>query len=167
MNKKQVGALLKVMGKDDMKPALMHGLIDEYEGKLAIVATNGYALAIVYLDGGDELVKGTLVRRESIEKWYKLATGKSRLNGNELERVIADEFGDYHELSKSPFPQYKSLIPEEFRQPAGAIAFNAVFISALQELDGGEPLTWNIGGALQPVLAKTDRGVYLFMPKKQ
>lgn len=41
MNKKQLGAFLKVMGKDDTRPALMVAKVDRYDGKLGIVAKNG------------------------------------------------------------------------------------------------------------------------------
>ena len=47
MNKKQVGALLKIMGKDNMRPALMVGKVDRYDDKLVQVATDGYKLTAV------------------------------------------------------------------------------------------------------------------------
>ena len=167
MNKKQVGALLKVMGKDEMRPILASVYIDKWGDDTVMVATNGYVMAILQLDTEDaEPLVGKMIRREAIERWYKLATGKSRLNTMELVQVAAEDYGRHGSYQDGKYPTWQSVVPSGIADGADTIAFNADLAKTLQDLDGSEGLAWTVYGKLQPLMANTDNGTYLLMPKK-
>ena len=167
MNKKQVNALLKVMGKDEMRPILASVYIDKWGDDTVMVATNGYVMAILPLDTEDaEPLVGKMIRREAIERWYKLATGKSRLNTMELVQVASEDYGRHGSYQEGNYPKWQSVVPSGVADGADTIAFNADLAKALQDLDGSEGLAWTVYGKLQPLVANTDNGTYLLMPKK-
>lgn len=163
MNKKQVGAFLKVVGKDTTRPILTNVVVDRYNGTLYMVGTNGYALAAIKLDEDAAPIEGKMIRRSALERWYKLATGKSRLTSDELVTVSSED----GEQPEGTYPNWQQLIPSGQRQPSPKIAFNATFMRDLQDTDGAEGMTWSIGGELEPIMAETERGLYVFMPMKQ
>jgi hypothetical protein len=90
MNKSQVKALLDVISTDEIRSVLTYALIDEFEGRLMLIATDGYALAAIALANTDKelcaLHKGKLVSRQSLTRWYKLASAKDILSTEELLR---------------------------------------------------------------------------------
>lgn len=165
MNKKQVGALLKVMGKGNMRPALNVGYVDKYNDRVVLVATDGYKLAAVYMDGADELI-GKNIRREAIERWYKLATGKDRLNGEELVRVSSEDYSMHGEYQDTEFPEWQRLMPTHEPEPQEAMRFNADFFKVVQDLDGSEGVKVELYGRLAPMVVKGDIGTYMVMPLK-
>lgn len=165
MNKKQVGALLKVMGKDNTRPALMVGKVDTYEDEVVLVATDGYKLAAVYMEGADELV-GKLIRRDAIERWYKLATGKSRLNGEELVKVSADDFAQHGEYADSQYPEWQGLMPKGMPEAQELMYFNAEFFKIIQDLNGAESVKVELYGPLSPMVIKSSVSLSLVMPKR-
>lgn len=165
MNKKQVAAFLKVLSKDEPRQVLRNAYINNIEGETVLVATNGIALAAVNLDEDAEHLQGTLIARPYIERWYKLATGKDRLDYESLKRIIDEQYND-GETPKGEYPNWQSIVPDEFRKPVGAITFNAEYMFILQSIDGSDSLTWSLGGSLEPVMARNERGLYIFMPKK-
>ena len=165
MNKKQVGALLKVMSKDTSRPILRTGYVDNYNGKTVLVATDGYQLAAVYMEGAEDL-EGKLIRREAIERWYKLATAKSTLTGAELKHVSADDFALHDSYESGVYPPWQQLVPSLTRESAGRVAFNADYMKNMQDINGGIGLEWHFGQQLEPILAKNEHGIYLVMPMK-
>ena len=166
MNKKQVGAFLKVVGKDT-RPTLTNVVVDVYEGTLYMVATDGYKLAAVKLDDDAAELEGRMIRRDALERWYKLATGKSRLTGAELVGVSNEDYGRHGSYPEGKYPIWQQLIPEPYRNPSRLIAFNATYMKELQDVDGSDGMVWNIGGELEAVFCKNERGIYVFMPMKQ
>ena len=167
LNKKQVGALLKVMGKDDMRPILASVYVDKWGDDTVMVATNGYIMAILPLDNEDaEELVGKMIRREAIERWYKLATGKSRLNTMELVQVASEDYGQHGSYREGNYPTWQSVVPSSIADGADTIAFNADLAKTLQDLDGSDGLVWTVYGKLQPLMASTDNGTYLLMPRK-
>lgn len=167
LKKKQVGALLKVMGKDDMRPILASVYIDRWNDGIVMVATNGYVMAILPLDVEDaEPLVGKMIRREAIERWYKLATGKSRLNTMELVQIASDDYGQYGSYREGAYPQWTNVVPSGIADGAQEIGFNADLAKVLQDLDGNDGLAWTVYGKLQPLMASTDNGTYLLMPIK-
>lgn len=167
MNKKQVGAFLKVMSKDQSRPVLMCAKVDEYEGKAVLVATDGYILAAVNIDNEDaEPLMGRLIRREAIERWYKLATGKDRLDARTLAEVSAEDYAMNDGYADYEYPKWKNIIPTGDVSGSNHIAFNAEYAKVLQDLDGSDGLIWNIYGEIKPMVAPTDNGLYLLMPRK-
>lgn len=167
LNKKQVGALLKVMGKDEMRPILASVYIDRWHDDTVLVATNGYVMAMLPLDAEDaEELVGKMIRREAIERWYKLATGKSRLNTMELVQVASEDYGQHGSYNDGEYPAWRSVVPSGIADGADTIAFNADLAKVLQDLDGSDGLAWTVYGRLQPLMANADNGTYLLMPKK-
>ena len=164
MNKKQVNALLKVMGKDAMRPGLMCAGINQYDGHGVLVATNGYALVAAKVGIDLELV-GKVIKREAIERWYKLATGRDRLDGASLAEIIADKSN----LSSTPYPVWQGLVPSPSmkHEPQAGMKFDAELAKVLQDVNNGESLTYTLYGKLSPMVARNEMGTFVLMPIKQ
>lgn len=166
MNKKQVGALLKVISKDTTRPILCNAYVGTWNDTPVLVATDGYKLSVSYVEGADELV-GKLIRRDALERWYKLATGKDRLTGDELVRVSSDDYAQHGSYESGQYPDWASLIP--LGEPSGqdTMAFNAEYFKIIQDLDGDDSLRVTLYGALSPMVVKTERGIYVIMPMRK
>lgn len=167
LNKKQVGALLKVISKDDSRPVLTTAKVDKWGDDVVLVATDGYILCALYLDSEDasELV-GKLIRRDAIEKWYKLATGKDRLTTQELVQVSASDYGDHNSYADYEYPDWTRVVPSG-EMESTSLAFNADFAKVLQDLDGEDGLKYTLNGLLGPMVARNERGVYVLMPRRK
>lgn len=160
MNKKQVGAFLKVVGKDPARVTLSHAKIDTYNGRTVLMGTDGYKLAAIYIDEADELV-GKLLPREAIERWYKLATGKSRLTGREIVESLAQE------LTEGNYPEWQKLVPQGDTLPQTTMRFNAEFFKIMQDLTGNADMTVKFYGEVHPMVIESEDGVFVVMPMKQ
>ncbi len=165
MNRKQVNAFLKVMSKDTSRPVLCSALVDKYNDKAVLVATDGYVLTAVYLGETDESYIGKRITRESIEKWYKLADGKSRLTGESLQDLMEDDVHNGREISGN-YPQWQQLVPGE-PQPTEFIAFNADFAKVVQDLNASDGLRFTLNGKLGAMVSDTDVALTLIMPLKR
>ena len=162
MNKKQVNAFLKVMGKDAMRPVLRNAHIDEYNGKTVLVATNGYTLSAINIEVDSELV-GKTIRREAIEVWYKLATTRNKLDGDALAELASNAAN----LSDLTYPEWKKVLPDGYMSGETTMKFNADYAKTLQDLSGETGLVWKLHGKLLPMIARTENGTYVMMPMKQ
>lgn len=162
MNKKQVNALLKVMSKDTLRPVLRNLYIDEYNGRTVVVATNGYILTAVNIEIEPEHV-GKSIKREAIEVWYKLATGRSRFDGGAVDELV----GNSANLSNLEYPKWQSLMPSSETEPQEMMIFNAEYAKTLQDLSGENGLIWKLHGKISPMIATTENGMYVMMPMKQ
>jgi hypothetical protein len=109
-------------------------------------------------DDADDYV-GKLISRVDIEKWYKLATGTSRFNTQELVDLYDGTDNAFE------FPKWQNLIPTEI-EGMDKITFNADYMKVMQDLDGSKGMTWGLTGRLRPIKAETDRGLYVVMPMK-
>ena len=167
MNKKQVAALLKIMSKDDSRPVLCTGYVDRHDDRVVLVATDGYTMAAVHMDGAEELV-GKMVRREAIEKWYKLATGKSRLTGEELVAISNDDYASNGSYQEGTYPKWQGLIPAECDTTSFlrdlSIGLNASYLKNIQDAAGEESIRLQLYGTLRPIVVEADNGLYLLMP---
>lgn len=166
MNKKQLGAFLKVMSKDDSRPILCTAKVDRYKDDLVMVATDGYVLAAVKLDEDARELEGKLIRRSALEKWYKLATGKSRLTSDELISVSSDDYGQNGGYQDGDYPQWQNLVPQTEPEGQDTMHFNADFFKTIQDLDGQNSVRVKLYGRLSPMVFETERGLYLAMPMK-
>ena len=166
MNKKQVGAFLKVMGKDESRPVLMRAKIDTLNDKPVLVATNGYVISAVYLDEDAMELVGKHIRREALEKWHKLATGKSRLTGNELQDVLGDDYAQHGSYLESNYINWKNAMPAGEPEAQVDMKFNADLFKIVQDLDGEGALHVKFYGKLAPMVFESDNGYYLIMPMK-
>lgn len=170
MNRKQVYAFLKVMGKDNSRPVLATGKIDELDGKPVLVATDGYILTAVYLDEEAKDLVGRIIRRESFERWYKLADGRARLTYDELERISDEEYHREGSWLDVQYPKWQGLVPKE-RDTDGftkdmSIAFNADFVKIVQDLNADTKVKIDLYGKLAPMVIKTEQSFSMIMPMK-
>ena len=163
MNKKQLGAFLKVVYKGKDRPALTNILIDRIKGKTCLVGTNGVMLAAVFVDGLDEWV-GRQIARIDLEASHKAMTSRvSDLFGaNEVAEIM-----DNGRNVTTKFPDYMSLItPYLEGEPTGQarMRFNADFFKVIQDLNSEDSLTINLYGETKPMVFKSERGIYIVMP---
>ena len=164
MNRKQVNAFLKIMSKDTFRPVLCSTLIDKFNGKPVMVATDGYVLTAVKLDDIDESYIGKRISREAIEKWYKLADGKSRLTGESIQELMEDDVHNGRELY-GDFPKWQEIVPKE-SQAVDTIAFNADFAKTVQDLNAVDGLIYTLNGKLGAMVSDTDVAYTMLMPLK-
>lgn len=160
MNKKQVGAFLKVIAKDDLRPVLTNATVSRYNGRQVLVGTDGHKFAAIYIEDADEL-EGKLIPRSAIEVWYKLATGKSRLTGQELVDSLAKHATD------GQYPGWQKLIPEGDPVPQSTMRFNAEFYKIMQDLIGADNMTVRLYGEVHPTVIESEDGVFVVMPMKK
>lgn len=170
MNKKQVAALLKIMYKSSDRPVIASGYVDAYKEHTVLVATDGYTLAAVHMDGAEELI-GKMIRREAIEKWYKLATSKSRLTGEELVEVSNDDYASHGSYQEGTYPEWQGLIPTECDTTSFlrdlSIGLNASYLKNIQDAAGEESIRLQLYGTLRPIVVEADNGLYILMPTKR
>lgn len=166
LNKKQVGALLKVIYRDNDRPAIQCLTVQKYKDRAVAVATNGYILSALYLD--EDEAKGLVslkLRRETLEKWYKLADSKSRLDTKELADLYGEDYSQNGGHLDVAYPDWTKVVPEG-EQQTGRIAFNADYAKILQDLAGTDGLEYTLNSRLGAMVARTEGGVYVLMPKK-
>lgn len=164
MNKKQTLAFLKVMGKDISRDKLRSAYVDKWDDRVVLVTTNGYILAAIYMDEDAEPAVGKMIRREAIERWYKLATGKSRLTGDELVKVLNDDYTQEGSYKEGAYVDWKRLVMTSELAPQKRMRFNAEFFKIVQDVDGADDLTVELRGEVAPMNIHTDRGFYIVMP---
>lgn len=128
LTKKQVGALLKFMPSDGVRPAIEQLHIETYNGRTVAVALDGRQLVALYVDFADDAV-GRVVKRDELVKWYKLATAKSRLDDNALFELLAPA-----ETDASQFTDWQQLVIDE-PAPATQLFYNADFLANAQQLN--------------------------------
>lgn len=165
MNRKQVNAFLKIMSKDTSRPVLCSTLVDSFRGKAALVAIDGYVLTAVYLGETDDSYIGKRITRTAIEKWYKLADGKSRLTGETIQELMEDDVHNGRELY-GDFPKWQQIVPKE-SQAVDTIAFNADFAKTVQDLNAVDGLTLTLNGKLGAMVSDTEVAYTLIMPLKR
>lgn len=167
MNKKQVAAFLKVMSKDDTRPVLCAGYVDKFDDKVALVATDGYKLSAVYLDEDAEELVGKLVRRSAFERWYKLASNKDIITGEELKRISSEDFALNDGYLDAKFPEWQNLVPKREQEPQASMHFNAEFFKIVQDLNGDDSVHVQLYGMLAPMVVKSDKAFSMVMPMKR
>lgn len=164
MNRKQVNAFLKVMSKDTSRPVLCTTYIDKLNGKSVLVATDAYVLTAVYIDDVDDSHIGKMITRQAIEKWYKLADGKSRLNGDSLQELLEDDVHNGREIYQT-YPEWQKLIPSG-EQEVNKISFNADFAKVIQDLNGTGGIEMKLNGKLGGLVVDHETSYSIIMPLK-
>lgn len=167
MNKKQVGAFLKVMGKDTMRPVLKNAKVIMYEDEPCLVATDGYILSLVKLGETKPELIDRVIRRDAIERWYKLATAKDRLNGETLEGVLNDDYAQHGMYSTIEYPDVIKVIPTTKPEGQSLMKFNANYLKIVQDLNGEEGLLVELHGEISPMVIKSEVATSVVMPIKQ
>lgn len=166
MNKKQVAALLKVISKDTMRPALTNVVIDKWNDDVYMIATNAYCMALMKLDDEAEQFVGQVLRRTAIERWYKLAGSKDTLTAETLPELFNDDYSQNGSYSEYPAFPWAKVMPDAVRASTSVITFNGEYSKVLQELDGSDMLTYSLGNDIDAMIAETERGIYILMPIK-
>ena len=169
MNRKQVNAFLKIMAKDKTRPVLNSAYVDELNGKMVLVATDGYVLTAVYIGEEARDYLGKRVTREAVERWYKLADGKSRLTGETLQELMEDDQYNSRYLD-GKYPEWKRLMPTEadtsgFIQDM-TISFNPNYVKMVQDLNGSEGVKMRLYGKLAPMVIESEVSLSVVMPMK-
>lgn len=163
MNKSQVKALLDVISTDEIRPVLTYALIDEFEDRLTLIATDGYALAAIALANTDKelcaLYKGKLISRQSLTRWYKLASVKDILGTEEL-------LGMAESIESMHYPQWQSIAKNHEPENTTRIAFNPQYVVTFTKLAGSN-LSFTLKGNGGAMLARHDDNLYLLMPLRQ
>lgn len=166
MNRKQVNAFLKVMSKDKARPVLCSAYIDDYKGKGVLVATDGYVLVAMRLEDIEQDHIGKRVSREAVERWYKLADGRSRLSGADLQDMM--EFDQFNQsYLDGVYPQWQQLVPQGEPTSLDSIAFNANYAKMLQDVRGIDGLNLKMYGKLAPMVHEDETGLYILMPMRE
>lgn len=164
MNKKQVTALLKVLSKDTFRETLNHAYIDRYEGKLVMIATDGYKMALIYIDEDAAELEGRFIRRDALERWARAANAKSRLSGDELLELSRGDYGLHGGYYDKPPVPWKNIFEGGDTEAQTIMKFDGEFTKILQDVNGGVPLAYELYGANQKMVAKSDIGVFVLMP---
>ena len=161
MNKKRLTAFVKMIYKDDDRPALCSALIDRVMGRTCLVASNGVMMAIVWMDGLDDYVGKQISRIEA----------KARSMGGRVADVLTvfdiEELVNIGRKVDTEYPNYMSIIsPYLSGEPVGQtqMRFNAEFFKHVQDLDGDKFLVVNLYGETKPMVFKSERGIYIVMP---
>lgn len=167
LNKKQVGAFLKIMSKDDSRPVLCTASVSEYDGKLVLATTDGYQLTALTLDREDgEVLLGKMVRRSAFEKWYKLATGKSRLTTQELVTIFNDDVASNGGEFDGNYPDWAQLIPKGETQDQQIMSFNPDYFKNIVDVYDSKGVVVKLYGKLSPMVVTNDAGLSVVMPMK-
>ncbi len=164
MNKKQVTALLKVLSKDTFRETLNHAYIDRYEGKLVMIATDGYKMALIYIDEDAAELEGRFIRRDALERWARAANAKSRLSGDELLELSRGDYGLHSGYYDKPPVPWKRIFEGGDTEAQKIMRFDGEFAKILQDVNAGIPLAYELYGANQKMVAKSDIGVFVLMP---
>lgn len=165
LKKTQVAALLKVISKDKDNEVFTTAKVDELDGKPVLVASNRRVLCALYLDEEDaQPLMGNVIRRESIERWYKLATGKSRLTTLELVDISNDDYAQYGSYADVEYPEWQRILPNGEASPQTVMTFDAEYAKILQDLDDSDSMSWDLHGVASPLKSETTNGVYILAP---
>lgn len=163
MNKKRLTAFVKMIYKDDDRPALCNALIDRIKGRTCLVGSNGVMMAIVWMDGLDDYV-GKQISRIDLE-------AKAKAMGGRVADVLTvfdiEELVNIGRKVDTEYPNYMSIIsPYLDGEPVGQpqMRFNAEFFKQVQDLDGDKFLVVDLYGETKPMVFKSERGIYIVMP---
>lgn len=171
--KKQVQSLLKVISKDKYREAITCGYVDVFNGELSLFGTDGYHLTVMKLgvegvDADRHPLKGRLIRREAIERWVKLATGKSRLNVDEVAKISNDDYGLHGSYVEAKYPNVLNILEglNGSTVPMGRVMFNANLMKNIQDVHGDASVKVEFYGEIAPMLIKSETVTSVVMPMR-
>ena len=103
--------------------------------------------------------RGKFVSRQSLTRWYKLASVKDILGTEEL-LSMAESVESMH------YPQWQPLVERHKPESTTCIAFNAQYAVMLAKLAGSN-LSFTLQGNSGAMLARQHDSSYLLMPLRQ
>jgi len=171
LTKKQVKAFLDVLSSDSARPVLTQASIELYNDVSHLVATDGYMLAAIPVNGVSDMI-GRRIEREDIVKWYKLANTKDLFtddNVRELAKETFTDFGDKDTDGKlhGKYPEWQNSYDE--RAAFTSVNLNVKYLVTAQNVLGTEHgiEMQFYGDKFSPVVIKNDGTLVLVMPLKK
>lgn len=165
MNRKQVGAFLKIMSNDQVRPVLCTAYVDVFRGKTVLVTTDSYILSAVYIPDVDEDMIGKIITRKAIEIWYKLADGKSYFDSETIRELVLDDERNNRNTDMQ-YPKWQSIVERLEQSAVDTISFNADYAKKVQDLNGTAGLTLVLNGKLGGMVCDNDIAYSIIMPLK-
>lgn len=154
MKKQQVKALLEIL-KNGREP-LEYLQTDAWNDKTVLVATDSYTLVALYVDSL-ELKPGFGISHATLERWYKLASGRDTLNPEELEQT-----------ENIRYPHWQEFVlnyQDAENKKTEMIGFDAKLANRLQVI-AGEPLYYELSTDNGAMIAENKHGLFVLMPLK-
>lgn len=159
MNKKQVKAFLNVMGKGREREILCGTLVYELNGKRGLIATDGYIMAMIYMDGIADNLKGRWIDRDMIDRWYKLAGGKDILTGADIAEMVSEKY------TEKEYPKVGEYLKPEI-SPVSRISFNVEYLRTIQQLNNDTPVILEFNGENSKIIIDNEIMYSIIMPLK-
>ena len=153
MKKQQVKAILDIT-KNEYRQPLTYLQIDLYNDKPVLVATDSYTLIALYADESMRDKIGHGITRNTLEVWYKLASGRDTLDFTELETEKHDTF-----------PKWQQILEATEQKPSDQLGFDSKLASRLETI-AGERLYYKLSGNDRAMVANTEKGLFVLMPLK-
>lgn len=162
LNKRQVGALLKVISADTARPVLTElAITTDKTGQAVLVATDGYVMAALPAGELSDL-KGKTITRDSLTRWYKLAAARDTLKVAELRDMAGDPSGEYPAWEQ----QLNNMTPGAVDQ----LLVNPDYLKVMEQLAGdlgrSKTLTYTFHGVYGALVAEHNGARYVVMPLK-
>lgn len=153
MKKQQVKAILD-MTKNEYRKPLTYLQVDLYNDKPVLVATDSYTLIALYADDSMRDKVGQGITRNTLEVWYKLASGRYALDFTTLETEKHDSF-----------PKWQQIIEATEQKATDTLGFDSKLASRLETI-ANEQLYYKLSGNGGAMVATTDNGLFVLMPLK-
>lgn len=153
MKKQQIKAILD-MTKNEYRQPLTYLQIDLYNDKPVLVATDSYTLIALYADESMRDKVGQGITRNTLEVWYKLASGRDMLDFTTLE---TEEHAN--------FPKWQGIVEKMEQKPSDQLGFDSKLASRLETI-AGEQLYYKLSGNGGAMIANTEKGLFVLMPLK-
>jgi len=173
LTKKQVKAFLEVLSSDTARPVLTQASIELYNDVSHLVATDGYMLAAIPVNGVSDMI-GRRIEREDIVKWYKLAGTKDVFTDDDVRELAKEVYTDFGEKDTEgklygKYPEWQKLVPTGENAAFTGINLNVKYLMTAQTLlgrDSGIEMQF-FGDKFSPVVIKNDGMLVLVMPLKK
>lgn len=161
LNKKQVGAVIKILSNHPDRPMMEYLRIDTMDNQpnLVTVATNGFVMAVIQTGLSAEVHRNLIgkgVHLDEFKRWYATASNKDLFGEEQVMEATTD--------INYPFDWHRAI-------PATPAPVNQVFVDPdlMKLLEGaaGTPLCYTAYGDNTALIAKEAGNMYLIMPKLQ
>ncbi len=172
LTKKQVKAFLEVLSSDDARPVLTQASIELYNNISHLVATDGYMLAAIPVNGVSDMI-GRRIERAELVKWYKLAGTKDVFTDEDVRELAKETFTDFGDKDTEgklhgKYPEWQKLVPSGEPAPMSTVNLNVNYLNTAQNLIGQPGIEMQFfGDKFSPVVIKNDGVLVLVMPLKK
>ncbi|NIL77146.1 hypothetical protein [Rhodococcus sp. B10] len=162
LNKRQVGALLKVISADTARPVLTElAIATDKSGQAVLVATDGYVMAILPAAELSD-VKGKTITRDALTRWYKLAATRDTLKVDSLRDMVGEPAGVY--------PNWEQQIDNMHEAAVTQLLVNPDYLKFMEQLAGdlgrSKTLSYTFHGVYGALVAEHNGARYVVMPLK-